>query len=103
MRTKPEYFVGAYEEGKLVGAIVASSGLRKGLINRLAVDPKFRRRGIALALIREAERILKTDGIRIFCAQIEGCNEMSMKVFNKAGYVQHGDIVYLSKRDSEDV
>jgi ribosomal protein S18 acetylase RimI-like enzyme len=103
MRANPHYFVGAYEDERLVGAVMVSSDLRKGWINRLAVDPDFRRRGVALALIREAEHVLKADGIKIFCAQIEVDNVVSMEVFRKAGYVEHNDIVYFSKRESADI
>lgn len=103
MDANPDFFLGAFEEGKLVGTIIISSDLRKGWINRLAVDPNYRNRGIARAMITKAEEILRKRGIRLFCALIEDHNTVSKKLFKKCGYVEHRDILYFSKRDSEEI
>jgi len=103
MNANPEFFLGAFENGRLVGAVIVSSDGRKGWINRLAVDPDFRRRGVASTLVAEAERVLRKHGIRIFCALIEDGNEASKRLFKKCGYVEHHDIIYFSKRESNDV
>ncbi|MGC8998601.1 MAG: GNAT family N-acetyltransferase [Candidatus Bathyarchaeia archaeon] len=103
MDANPEFFLGAFENGRLIGAVIVSSDGRKGWINRLAVDPDFRRRGVARALVAEAERVLRKHGIRIFCALIEDGNEASKRLFRKCGYVEHRDIIYFSKRESNDV
>ena len=99
----PDFFLGAYEDDRLVGVVVVTSDGRKGWINRLAVDPNFRRKGVAKALIRESEKTLRKHGLRIFCALIEDYNASSMQLFKKCGYKEHRDIVYFSKRDSERV
>jgi ribosomal protein S18 acetylase RimI-like enzyme len=103
MNANPEFFLGAFENGRLVGAVIVSSDGRKGWINRLAVDPDFRRRGVASTLVAEAEKVLRKHGIRIFCALIEDGNEASKRLFKKCGYVEHHDIIYFSKRESDDV
>ncbi|MEM1537102.1 MAG: GNAT family N-acetyltransferase [Candidatus Bathyarchaeia archaeon] len=103
MSTNPEFFLGAFENGQLVGAVIVSSDGRKGWINRLAVDPDFRRRGVAKALIAEAERVLRQKGIRIFCALIESHNVASKELFKKCGYIEHHDIIYFSKRNGSEV
>jgi ribosomal protein S18 acetylase RimI-like enzyme len=103
MAANPDFFLGAYEDNRLVGVVVATSDGRKGWINRLAVDPDFRGRGVAEALIAESEKTLRRHGLRIFCALIEDYNTSSMQLFKKCGYREHRDIVYFSKRDSERV
>jgi len=103
MEANPEFFMGAYEGNKLVGTVIASCDLRKGWINRLAVDPTCRRRGIAKTLITKAERALKKKGAKIICALIEDTNNGSMKLFKKCGYIENRDVIYFSKRESDRV
>jgi ribosomal protein S18 acetylase RimI-like enzyme len=87
----------------LIGTAIISCDVRKGWINRLAVDVAHRNRGIAKALISESERILRKNGMRLFCALIETPNIASQELFEKSGYVKHRDIMYFSKRDTDDV
>ncbi len=96
-------FVAAYEGEMPAGIVLLTDDGRKGWINRLAVLPEYRRKGIGLALIREAERIFKGKERRIIGILIEDWNKPSFELFKKAGYVVHDDITYLSKRESEDV
>jgi len=103
MKANPEFFLGAFENKRLIGTIIISCDMRKGWVNRLAVDPAYKRRGIAKALIAESEKILRRQGIRIFCALIEDYNVASKELFKRCGYVEHLDIVYFSKRDSKEV
>jgi ribosomal protein S18 acetylase RimI-like enzyme len=103
MKANSDFFLGAFEQGRLIGTVVISCDLRRGWINRLAVHPAFRNRGIARALIDESERILRKRGVRIFCVLIEGSNAASKNLFKKCGYEEHHDILYFSKRDSSDV
>ena len=103
MAANPSFFLGAFEDNLLTGVVIASSDGRRGWINRLAVDPKCRRTGVAKAFITEAEKSLRMHGLRIFCALIEDSNVGSLKLFEKCGYKVHRDILYLSKRDSERV
>jgi ribosomal protein S18 acetylase RimI-like enzyme len=103
MKANPDFFLGAFEDNRLIGIVIISCDMRKGWINRLAVDPEYRRRGVAEALIVESEKILRKHGIRIFCALIEDYNVASKKLFKKLGYMEHRDIIYFSKRESKEV
>lgn len=103
MEANPDFFIGAYENSKLVGTVVASTDGRRGWINRLAVDPDFRRRQVAKMLVAEAEKALRKHGVRIFCALVEDGNIGSLELFKSCGYREHRDIVYFSKRDSPQV
>jgi len=103
MKANPDFFLGAFGDDQLVGLVVVSCDLRKGWLNRLAVDPDHRRRGVAKNLIVEAEKVLRKRGIRIFCALIEEYNHASKELFKRCGYVEHRDIIYFSKRESSEV
>jgi ribosomal protein S18 acetylase RimI-like enzyme len=103
MKANPDFFLGAFEGNRLIGTVIISCDMRKGWINRLAVDPEYRLHGVAKALIAESEKILRKYGIRIVCALIEDYNVASKRLFKKLGYVEHRDIIYFSKRENEEV
>jgi len=94
--------LGLEEEGRLVACVLITDDTRKGWINRLAVDPDYRRRGLAARLIAEAEKELRARGLYVFSALIESENGESLSLFQREGYKTH-DIVYVSKRDGEGV
>ena len=91
-------FLVAETEGRLVGSVLGTHDGRKGWINRLAVDSKFRGRNIAGRLVTEVETRLDSLGIEVFACLIEEENTDSMRVFERLGYERYSDIVYFSKR-----
>ena len=101
LKDKPTLFLGAFSDGKLVGAVLCSDDGRKGWINRLAVLPEFTGRGIATALITQSEKALRRRGTHIFCIHIEGENDDSTRLFEKAGYHRETDIFYYTKRERD--
>lgn len=104
MQAFPEFFIGAFHKGKLVGIVIGSyDGRMKGWINRLAVDPDYRGQGIAQQLIGRVEKALEKRGAAIFCALIETPNKESVKLFQKLGYVTHREILYVTKRKNQEV
>lgn len=90
-------------DGQLVGAVVATHDSRKGWINRLTVDPEYRRRGYATRLVAAAEEVLRAQGMRVIAALVESDNPASLALFERAGYVEiDRGMHYLTKRDSAD-
>lgn len=103
MQKDHSLFLGAFENGTLVGVIIGSyDQRRKGWINRLAVDPECRRRSIGQRLIASMEKILKKKDVTVICALIEETNQESIKLFERLGYVFEKSILYFSKRESDD-
>jgi len=96
-------FLIAEDEGNLVGAILGTHDGRKGWINRLAVSPRHRRKGIATSLVAAVEQRLDDLGVEIFAGQIEDWNESSMIFFERLGYTRHDDIIYYTKRMNPEV
>jgi ribosomal protein S18 acetylase RimI-like enzyme len=95
----PDLFLGAFAEGRLVGAVIASDDGRRGWINRLAVLPEVRRMGVAKALIKAAEDALRKRGRHLFCVHVDSDNELSMGLLEKAGYTREKEIFYYAKRE----
>ncbi len=89
---------GGRGNGPLLAVAVLTHDGRKGWINRLAVDPGWRGRGLAQALIAEAERWFSDDlGLEVFSALIHTQNQPSRVLFAHMGY-QQVDVVYVTKR-----
>lgn len=95
-------YLGAFQDNALIGAVLGTHDGRKGWINRLAVHPDHRSRGLGRALVEAVEARLHDGGIEIIAALVEGWNETSFEVFEALGYVRHPDIHYLSKRAGPD-
>ncbi|MCK5050172.1 MAG: GNAT family N-acetyltransferase [Candidatus Cloacimonetes bacterium] len=91
------FFVAEIEE-ELVGVIIASHNGRKGWINRLAVLPKFKGKGIATSLMKKSEEFFLSNNIKIFACLIEDWNDQSMEFFLKKEYIEHKDIIYYTKK-----
>jgi len=89
--------------GKIVGSALGTHDGRKGWINRVAVHPDYRHRGIARRLVEAVEQRFRELGIGIFAALIEDWNKTSMEVFERLGYQRHQDIYYYSKRGHPEV
>jgi N-acetylglutamate synthase len=89
---------GLRDGDRLVAVAVLTHDGRKGWINRLAVDPAYRRKGLARRLIAEAERwFIQEVGLEVWAALIEKDNTASQALFERMGYGRH-DLVYVSKR-----
>ncbi len=94
--------IGLRHGAELIAVAVLTHDGRKGWINRLAVDPAYRRRGLARRLVAEAERWFTQDvGLEVWAALIERHNAASMALFDELDY-ERPDVVYLSKRMSQD-
>ncbi|OQX54528.1 MAG: hypothetical protein B5M53_05785 [Candidatus Cloacimonas sp. 4484_209] len=102
-KATPDLFLGAEENGRLVGVIIASTEVRKGWLNRIAVIPEERGKDIAKILTVSAEKALRKRGIKIIGLLIQKDNVVSIKLAKRMGYKEHPDILYLAKRDSDDV
>jgi len=95
--------IGLEEDGKLLGVVLATHDTRKGWINRLAIEPDYRRNGYGEQLVQAAEEALREAGMHVMAALIEAGNDASLALFEKLGYAPHQHLYYVSKRDSADV
>ncbi len=102
LRSRQTVYLGAFDGPRLVGTVFGTHDTRKGWINRLAVLPDYRRRGIAGRLVHECEQGLRKHGLEMFAALIDSENTASRTLFSKLGYA-NSDILYFRIKDHEDV
>ncbi|HEX9286140.1 MAG TPA: GNAT family N-acetyltransferase [Thermoanaerobaculia bacterium] len=95
-------YLGAFDGDRLVGTVLGTHDSRKGWINRLAVHPAFRRRGLARRLVRACERALRARRMEMFCALIEPDNAASKAVFRSLGY-RVDRLAYARRKLRDDV
>jgi GNAT superfamily N-acetyltransferase len=94
--------IGLRHGDRLVAVVVLTHDGRKGWINRLAVDPEYRRLGLASRLVAEGERWFREEaGLEVYAALIEGDNTDSQALFAHLGYAQP-HVVYVAKRARPD-
>jgi ribosomal protein S18 acetylase RimI-like enzyme len=97
-REPTSIYLVAEEDGGIVGAVLGTHDGRKGWVNRLAVSPSRRRRGLASQLLAEVERRLAALGIGIFACLVEDWNADSKVFFEKSGYKAFDGMTYFTKR-----
>ena len=93
-------FFGYFDNGKMLGTVIANFDGRRGWINRLAVDPDCRGRGIGGELISAGEAFLQSVGAIVMTALIHEFNTPSMTCFEKQGYACQTEFEYFSKKRS---
>ena len=99
----PTSYLVAEIDDRVVGVVLGTHDRRKGWINRLAVPPESRRRGIAARLITSCEDALRAEGIEIIAVLIEEGNEASIRAFGHAGYRNDVPARYFRKRFRESI
>ena len=91
-------FLAAEEDGEVLGVVLATHDGRKGWINRLAVVPAARCRGVGAALVAAAEEWLAARRLLVIACLIETDNAASLALFQNEGYARDAHIAYLAKR-----
>jgi len=86
----------------IVGVVLGSHDGRKGWINRLAVLPGHRRRGIAEQLVTACDAALRAAGIEVVAALVEADNPASAGLFRKLGYSDEIQVYYFRKLSRPD-
>jgi ribosomal protein S18 acetylase RimI-like enzyme len=99
----PTSYLVAEFGGRIIGVILGTHDRRKGWINRLAVVPEHRRRGVAGKLLASCEAAIHAQGIEIIGALIEPENEDSSVFFERSGYLNDVPARYYRKRQRRDI
>ena len=104
--SNPDFCLVAETEtgGKIVGFILATTVEKEGTawkkygyLSWIGVDEAFQRTRLGLRLYRELEKRLLADGVRMVIADTEAENEEAIAFFEKAGFSNSGQHVWLAK------
>lgn len=87
----------AYENNKLVGAVLCGHDGRRGYIHHLGVHRDYRLQGIAQSLIIQCLSMLKSVGIQKCHTFVFNNNTDGMNFWESIGWSQRMDIIVLSK------
>ena len=101
LQRNPDTCFVACEDDKVVGVIMAGSDGRRGYIYHTAVNPLYRKRGIATALVETVMQAMKNIGINKVALVVFEHNEDGNKFWEKLGFIKRNDLVYRNKTINE--
>lgn len=97
----PETCFVAESDGKIVGVIITGHDGRRGYIYHTAVNPEYRRQGIAKQLVDTALNALKRQGINKVALVVFDRNKDGNAFWEKLGFSSREDLVYRNKSLTE--
>ena len=97
----PNTSFAAYENGKLVGAILSGHDGRRGYIYHTVALPEYRSRGIASDLVNKAVEALQNGGITRVCLNVMETNELGKKFWSSRGWEKKDFLGFYSKAISD--
>ena len=83
------YFT-AYCDGAIAGYCGMYAVADEGVINNIAVFPRFRRRGVASALIGRLAEEGKSRGMSKLCLEVRASNTAALALYEKNGFYRVG-------------
>ncbi len=101
LKHNPETCFVAEDDGRLVGVIIAGNDGRRGYIYHTAVNPGFRRKGIAKALVNAALEALHDLGINKTALVVFDRNSDGNAFWESMGFTAREDLVYRNKALTE--
>ena len=90
LRSIWSYWLVALEEDRVVGYVGSQSSIDEADIMNVAVQPDFRRRGVAEALIIRLVSDLKVRGIHALLLEVRVSNTPAITLYEKLGFCQVG-------------
>jgi ribosomal protein S18 acetylase RimI-like enzyme len=101
MAVGPDLFLVGLIEGRIVASVMAGYEGHRGWLNYLAVAPEHRRRGLARAIVAEAEQRLRAAGCPKINLQVRSSNSAVLEFYRRIGYAVD-DVISMGKRLEDD-
>jgi len=101
LRVRPDLFLVGVLDDRIVASVMAGYEGHRGWLNYLAVAPELQRRGLARAIVTEAERLLREAGCPKINLQVRTSNKGVIEFYRRLGY-SVDDVVSMGKRLERD-
>jgi ribosomal protein S18 acetylase RimI-like enzyme len=101
LKVQSEGFLVALAGRQIVATVMAGYDGHRGWINYLAVDPRYRHRGIGRRLMEAAEAYLRALGCPKINLQVRSSNTGVVEFYNRIGF-KTDEVVSLGKRLESD-
>ncbi len=76
--------------GRLAGYVGAHAILDEGYIDNLAVDPSYRRQGVAVRLLAALEGLAREKGVETLTLEVRPSNAPAQALYGRRGFVPVG-------------
>ena len=84
-------------EGKIVGYQMSTSAFDSAHLARLAVDPRWQRRGVGRRLVEDMFETFSAIGVRSFSVNTQASNPQSLSLYHSLGFTREDrDILVMS-------
>ena len=83
-------FFAAEADKKLIGYIGIKAVIDEGYITNIAVFPRFRRRGVAKALLNKVFEFAKEKGLSFVSLEVRPSNTEAISLYEKTGFKEEG-------------
>lgn len=97
LNRNPETCFVAEIENVIVGVIIVGNDGRRGYIYHTAVNPLYRKQGIAKILVKAAMNALQKSGINKVALVVFDRNETGNDFWEKMGFTVRNDLIYRNK------
>jgi ribosomal-protein-alanine N-acetyltransferase len=82
--------LGAFDGERLIGYVINSRYVDAWHIMNVAVDPDYRRRGIATRLLEQVFESTRDDQRRGYTLEVRVSNDRAISLYEKLGFVRQG-------------
>ena len=101
LKRNPDTCFVADVDNNIVGVIIVGNDGRRGYIYHTAVNPQYRKQGIAKSLVDTAMTALQKIGINKAALVVFDRNEIGNDFWEKMGFTVRGDLIYRNKALAE--
>lgn len=101
LKRNPDTCFVADVDNNIVGVIIVGNDGRRGYIYHTAVNPQYRKQGIAKSLVDTAMTALQKIGINKAALVVFDRNEIGNDFWEKMGFTIRDDLIYRNKALNE--